>query len=110
MPLLRAKKMTASLPLRHTKPKDLPTLHDFRKRLLPRASSNDLYIVQQLINDSVSLLVYSESGGEEDGDESDGSSRGGGGQGGDGGRASGAGRRRSRGEALGSQGAFCRMF
>lgn len=79
-----------------------------------RASSNDLYIVQQLINDSVSLLVYSggnstaeqERGGG--GEESDRSVRSGGGFNGMGagaggggsyeGGGSGAGRRRGRGE------------
>lgn len=58
-----------------------------------RPSSNDLYIVQQLINDSVSLLVYAGPEGEEEGEgdgEGDGRrSRGpgdGGGGGGDGAR------------------------
>ncbi|CAN0042646.1 unnamed protein product, partial [Laminaria digitata] len=63
-----------------------------------RASSNDLYIVQQLINDSVSLLVYAGSEGEEEGQESDGSAMGGGGGGG-----GGLGRRRGRGEGMGGR-------
>ncbi|CAM9983350.1 unnamed protein product [Ectocarpus sp. 6 AP-2014] len=62
-----------------------------------RPSSNDLYIVQQLMNDSVSLLVYAGSEGEEDGEESDGS----GGRGGGGGGGDGAGRRRGHGELFG---------
>lgn len=75
-----------------------------------RASSNDLYVVQQLINDSVSLLVYSGSEGEEEGEESDGSSSlAGGGDGGSVGSSSGGGgRRRGRGDSLGgSHGAVC---
>lgn len=94
---------------RRSPPSPLPMLQN--ASLFPRASSNDLYIVQQLINDSVSLLVYSESGGEEEGDESDGSGVGGvGGQGGGGARSGGAGRRRSRGESSGGQGAICFCF
>lgn len=57
-----------------------------------RASSNDLYIVQQLINDSVSLLVYS---GDDYGvgEEGDGGGRG-------------SGKRRSRGDYSRHQGAW----
>lgn len=55
-------------------------------------------MVQQLINESVSLLIYPGSEGEEEGEESDGSLRSGAGEGGEGGserRGSGS-RRRAR--------------
>lgn len=84
-------------------------------RMVIRASSSDLYVVQQLINDSVSLLVYSgsEGEGEEEGEESDGSLRSGAGEGGDAGGekrgSGGSGRRRARPGGLGgSQGSLGR--
>lgn len=82
--------------------------------LVCRPSSNDLYIVQQLINDSVSLLVYSGSEGEDEaegeGDGSDGQGSGGlsdGGGSGGGGDGDGAGRRKGPGELCGSHQGMC---
>lgn len=85
---------------------------------LRRPSSNDLYIVQQLINDSVSLLVYSGSEGEDEpegeGNGQGSRSPGDGGEGeseGEGGGGGGAGRRRGPGELFGGhQGVFVFSF
>lgn len=70
---------------------------------LTRANYSDLELVQQLINDSVSLLVYSGSEGEEEGEESDGSLRSGAGEGVEGGGSERRGsRRRARPGGYGS--------